>query len=125
MDFIGQKLVVFLSGNVTTVTVATVLPAMHFFTYVLLLGSLAFQAIVGSPRLSPSERDGELLKRSVDSFIATESPIALRNLLCNIGANGCYSAGVAPGIVIASPDKTNPDCRCQAPTLGRFNLLTV
>ncbi|KAA8571614.1 hypothetical protein EYC84_001611 [Monilinia fructicola] len=50
-----------------------------------------------------------LVDVSVDSFIATESPIALRNLLCNIGSDGACVPGAASGTVIASPDKVNPD----------------
>lgn len=41
--------------------------------------------------------------------VATESPIALSRLLCNIGSTGCYAAGVASGVVIASPSQNNPD----------------
>jgi hypothetical protein len=56
------------------------------------------------------EREAELLKRSVDSFIATESPIALRDMLCNIGSAGACVPGAASGLVIAGPGKANPDC---------------
>lgn len=48
---------------------------------------------------------------SLDSFIATESPLALNLLLANIGPNGANDQGAASGIVIASPSQTNPDCR--------------
>lgn len=41
--------------------------------------------------------------------VATESPIALSRLLCNIGSTGCYAAGVASGAVLASPSQNNPD----------------
>ena len=74
-------------------------------------GSLAIQAALAFP--DPSrvrQREAEVLKRSVDSFIATESPIALNNMLCNIGAQGACASGANAGIVVASPDKTNPDC---------------
>ncbi|AEO64596.1 glycoside hydrolase family 15 protein [Thermothielavioides terrestris NRRL 8126] len=75
-----------------------------------LLGLLALlPAALGHPEASRVRREGEVVKRSVDSFIATESPIALSNLLCNIGSTGCHASGVASGIVVASPDKTNPD----------------
>ncbi|SPQ26555.1 c476dcc6-bc0f-4ec0-b2df-b3d1867e7b8d [Thermothielavioides terrestris] len=75
-----------------------------------LLGLLALlPAALGHPEASRVRREREVVKRSVDSFIATESPIALSNLLCNIGSTGCHASGVASGIVVASPDKTNPD----------------
>ncbi|KAJ0304141.1 hypothetical protein COL516b_006031 [Colletotrichum fioriniae] len=74
---------------------------MKLLTSALLLGSLATQTIFGYP-------GGQFVKRDVDSFIATETPIALAQLLCNIGPNGCHAQGVSSGIVIASPDKTDP-----------------
>ena len=82
-------------------------PIMHSVSSILLVGSLAFQAVFSHP--SRVVRD-EILKRSVDSFIATESPIALRDLLCNIGSAGACVSGAASGLVIASPDRTNPNC---------------
>lgn len=83
---------------------------MHSFTSVLVVVSLALHVALALPGGSPIKRDGEILKRSVDSFIATESPIALNNLLCNIGSTGACAQGAASGIVVASPDKVNPDC---------------
>ncbi len=66
---------------------------------------------LGLPEAGRARRDAQqLLKRSADSFLATESPIALQNLLCNIGASGCRASGASSGIVVASPDKSNPDC---------------
>lgn len=47
---------------------------------------------------------------SIDSFIASESPVALQGILNNIGSAGSKVAGAASGIVVASPSKTNPDC---------------
>ncbi|KAF3766372.1 glycoside hydrolase family 15 /Carbohydrate-binding module family 20 [Cryphonectria parasitica EP155] len=71
------------------------------------LGAYAFQSVLGRP--DASRVHGDIAKRSVDTFIATESPIAVSRILCNIGSTGCYAAGVDSGVVIASPDKTNPD----------------
>ncbi len=77
-----------------------------------MLGSLAIQAVLSLPDPSRvQEREAELLKRSVDSFIATESPIALRDMLCNIGADGACVPGARSGVVIAGPGKANPDCQ--------------
>lgn len=97
--------------NVTSLGSILPQPIMHSFASLALVGSLAFQAVLSLPDPSRvKEREAELVKRSVDSFIATESPIALADLLCNIGAAGSCASGAASGIVIASPDKTNPDC---------------
>ncbi|KAK1986672.1 family 15 glycosyl hydrolase [Colletotrichum cereale] len=76
-------------------------PIMKLFTSALLLGLFATQTILGYP-------GAQMVKRDVDSFIATQTPIALQQLLCNIGPNGCHAQGVSPGIVIASPDKVDP-----------------
>lgn len=94
---------------------------MNSVTSFLLLGSLALQTVLGLPDPTKivQEREAQVLKRSVDSFIATESPIALRDLLCNIGSTGACVPGASSGIVIASPDSTNPDCNS---CLNRSNL---
>ncbi|KAL2259485.1 hypothetical protein VTK26DRAFT_6826 [Humicola hyalothermophila] len=73
----------------------------------LLLGSCAVQAALGRPE--PSRAKREILKRSVDSFIQNETPIAWQNLLCNIGPDGCRVQGAAAGVVVASPSKADPD----------------
>lgn len=86
-------------------------PVMHAFSSLLLLGTLVFQTVLGRPDGTRVRREGEILKRSVDSFVATESPIALTKLLCNIGASGCAASGAASGVVVASPSKSNPDCK--------------
>ena len=51
-------------------------------------------------------------RAAIDTYIATESPIALQGVLNNIGANGVDAPGAAAGIVVASPSMTNPDCEC-------------
>ncbi|EQL00498.1 glucoamylase I precursor [Ophiocordyceps sinensis CO18] len=96
-------------------TAPPVLPIMHFVSTALLLGAGALQAVLGR---SATARQGTLLRRSVDSFIDTESPIALHQLLCNIGPDGCNakgpdgcnSKGASPGAVVASPSTENPNC---------------
>ncbi|TGO60733.1 hypothetical protein BCON_0033g00450 [Botryotinia convoluta] len=93
----------------STLVLQAAQPIMHTFAPLLLVGSLALQTIYALPGPSKVEQRAEILKRSVDSFIATESPIAFRNLLCNIGSDGACASGAASGIVIASPDKVNPD----------------
>ncbi|KAF9483498.1 glycoside hydrolase family 15 protein [Pholiota conissans] len=45
----------------------------------------------------------------VDSYAATESPIAKAGLLANIGPSGSKSSGAKAGLVIASPSTTNPN----------------
>ncbi|QSZ31699.1 hypothetical protein DSL72_001266 [Monilinia vaccinii-corymbosi] len=94
----------------TTLVLQAVQPIMHTLTPLLLVGSLALQTILAFSGLSPvEERNAEILKRSVDSFIATETPIALEKILCNIGSDGACVSGAASGLVIASPSTSNPD----------------
>lgn len=93
---------------------------MSSFISILVVTSLALQSVLGLPEPSKlvQEREAQLLKRSVDSFIATESPIALADLLCNIGSTGACASGASSGIVVASPDRINPDCNN-----GRYSQL--
>ncbi|KAJ7256806.1 glucoamylase G2 [Mycena haematopus] len=50
-----------------------------------------------------------LAQTSVDSYVATESPIAKAGVLANIGPSGSKSEGAKAGVVIASPSTSNPD----------------
>lgn len=84
---------------------------MYSFTSLLILGSLAVQSVLSVPSNRVQERDAQILKRSVDTFIATESPIALAGVLCNIGASGSCVSGAGSGLVIASPSQSSPDCK--------------
>lgn len=87
-------------------------PIMYSFTSLLVAGSLAIQAVLSIPDPNrDKQREAEVLKRSVDSFIAKESPIALAGILCNIGSTGTCVSGAHSGTVIASPDKADPDCK--------------
>jgi glucoamylase len=80
-------------------------------TSLLLAGSIALQSVFAHPgSYTLNQREAAVLKRSVDSFITTESPIALSRILCNIGSDGTCVPGAKTGIVIAGPGKANPDC---------------
>jgi glucoamylase len=89
----------------------------------LLASALLVPTTLGYPDAARVRRDGQhLLKRTADSFLATEQPIALTNLLCKIGASGCRASGASSGIVVASPDKSSPDCKVPkhvSPCSGR------
>lgn len=64
---------------------------------------------VGSFAVPHTRRQG-----SLDSFIQTESPVALQGTLNNIGSGGSEAQGASAGIVVASPSKSNPDCETYA-----------
>lgn len=85
-------------------TASLIQPIMYFLSSALLLGSFALQSVLGRPALQ--ERQS-----SLDSFISSESSVAIQQLLCNIGSDGCHAQGVASGVVIASPDTEDPDCK--------------
>ncbi|KAK4101411.1 carbohydrate-binding module family 20 protein [Parathielavia hyrcaniae] len=82
---------------------------MHALSSLFLLGTCAVQAALGHPGTARDKRDTAICKRSVDSFIEQETPIAWARLLCNIGPSGCAASGAASGVVVASPSKANPD----------------
>ncbi|KAI0821308.1 glucoamylase [Irpex lacteus] len=67
---------------------------MKFFSHLLTTVSLVTAAFAQS---------------TVDSYIASEGPIAKTGLLANIGSSGSKSQGAKPGIVVASPSTSNPD----------------
>lgn len=98
-------------------------PAMNAFASLLVLGTFALQTVLGRPDASRVRGQAEFLKRSVDSFVATESPIAQSRLLCNIGPNGCSDLGASSGVVIASPSENNPDCGSSPPSYSKFHQL--
>ncbi|KAH7347120.1 glucoamylase [Plectosphaerella cucumerina] len=72
---------------------------LHLFA----LGISAGAAVVSGHPSSLSKRV------DVEAWIAQELPIARAQLLCNVGPSGCNSAGVASGLVIASPSRQDPD----------------
>ena len=85
-------------------------PIMFSLSSFVAVSSLALQAFASPNRNIVQHDDAGPPERSIDSFIATENPIALADLLCNIGSSGACAPGASSGVVIASPDKTNPDC---------------
>ena len=46
---------------------------------------------------------------SLTSWLSSESSVALAGVLANIGSSGSRASGARPGIVVASPSKSNPD----------------
>ncbi|RDW69440.1 glycoside hydrolase family 15 protein [Coleophoma cylindrospora] len=46
---------------------------------------------------------------TLDSYLSTESPIALQGVLNNIGPNGIKAPGADAGVVVASPSTVNPN----------------
>lgn len=63
----------------------------------------------------------------LEKFIAREEPFAWNSLLCNIGPDGCNANGVSLGVVIASPERVDPDVRTSfaGSRFKPFTILTV
>lgn len=52
--------------------------------------------------------------RDLNGFITTQNNISLNGVLANIGSDGSRAQGAAAGAVVASPSKSNPDCKSTA-----------
>ena len=48
---------------------------------------------------------------SVDSFVQAQSAVSIGGVLANIGTDGSKAKGVPAGIVVASPSRSDPDCK--------------
>lgn len=47
---------------------------------------------------------------SLDNWLASETTLARQGILDNIGSTGAYAVTAKPGVLIASPSTSNPDC---------------
>lgn len=92
-------------------------PMTRLISFALHALSLA-QAVLGAPQLSPRAATG------VDAWLATETTVALDGILANIGSSGAYAKSAKPGVVIASPSTSNPDCMYQSNCERRRGDLT-
>ena len=48
---------------------------------------------------------------SLEKFITKQADISIKGVLANIGSDGKRAQGAAPGAVVASPSREDPDCR--------------
>lgn len=57
------------------------------------------------------------VKRQTDleAFIERQSQVSIDGVLANIGADGSQANDVPPGVVVASPSRSDPDCMCPFP----------
>jgi glucoamylase len=65
------------------------------------------QAVIAAPQIALAPR----ATGSLDTWLAAETTVARQGILNNIGSAGAYSASAKPGIVIASPSTSSPDCK--------------
>jgi glucoamylase len=48
---------------------------------------------------------------SIDQFVKSEADVSIKGVLANIGPDGSKAQGAAAGLVVASPSRTDPDCK--------------
>jgi glucoamylase len=65
------------------------------------------QAVIAAPQVALAPR----ATGSLDTWLASETTVARQGILNNIGSAGAYAASAKPGIVIASPSTSSPDCK--------------
>ncbi|GAM83340.1 hypothetical protein ANO11243_013270 [Dothideomycetidae sp. 11243] len=72
----------------------------------------SFTPLLALAAAAPAPEHERLLPRAtgdLSSWLATENTVALQGILNNIGSNGSLVQGAGPGVVVASPSKTNPN----------------
>ena len=72
---------------------------------------LTATAVLTQYSLAQSSDGGYPDLNRLANFIASETPRSLQGIVDNIGPNGGKVAGAGSGLVIASPSKTDPNCK--------------
>ena len=50
-------------------------------------------------------------RADLETFIEEQGKVSIAGVLANIGADGSEADGLPPGVVVASPSRTDPDCK--------------
>lgn len=50
-------------------------------------------------------------RNNLDIFIKTQNDVSIKGVLANIGPDGSRAQGASAGAVVASPSRTDPDCK--------------
>lgn len=74
-------------------------------------------AVVAAPQILAPRAMGTL-----DTWLVSESAVARQGILDNIGSAGAYAANAKPGIVVASPSTSDPDCKLSHSDLSNSQL---
>lgn len=83
-----------------------------------LSAALLFTGTQGTPL-----GDLESRQTTIDAFIKAQTTISINGVLANIGGGGSKAPGVPAGIVVASPSRSNPDCKWLMYTLCISTIL--
>lgn len=54
-------------------------------------------------------------RATLEEFITSQSQVSITGVLANIGPDGSKAGGVSAGLVVASPTRSNPDCKRAHP----------
>lgn len=68
--------------------------------------------------------DLESRQTTIDTFITAETNVSINGVLANIGGGGSKAPGVSAGIVVASPSRSDPDCKWIVDTSSAQTKLT-
>jgi hypothetical protein len=72
----------------------------------------ALPVLLGAAFALPSpENIQERATGSLASWLSSENTVALQGVLANIGASGSKASGASAGVVVASPSKSDPNCK--------------
>ena len=91
--------------------------------YVKLLAAVVETLLVGSALATPTSTVSKR-QSDIEAFITKERPISLAGVLANIGPDGSGAQGASAGVIVASPSKSDPDCK-RASTLFLYSASEV
>jgi hypothetical protein len=61
---------------------------------------------------------------SLDQFVKSEADVSIKGVFANIGPDGSKAQGAAAGAVVASPSRTDPDCKYMSYLIQYVSNLT-
>lgn len=75
----------------------------------MLTKAILLNALAGTTLASPHHFPVFKRQSSLSDFISSETSIAKKGVLANIGADGAKASNASAGVVVASPSKSDPD----------------
>lgn len=82
-----------------------------------ILRALPAALLFSGTQATPLELESR--QASIDAFITAQTTVSINGVLANIGG-GSKAPGVPAGIVVASPSRSDPDCKCGIRTVELF-----
>ena len=75
--------------------------------------ALCAASLIGTALSAPAIEVQPRATGSLDAWLAKQTPYALESVFANIGADGAKVPGAGAGIAVASPSKSEPDCKFE------------